>query len=244
MRVLVVITRVHDNPEDGPDTEFGRCLENWRRLTKQETLTNGKLSAILMSLGIDQTIIVVKGSIYCDDDSINSRIRDAVVNIINTNAIPIDEIGVIYHGVDSPANAFRNTYGAKLVFTDYCGTGGLPSSPERKRYLDIESATNQVQLARAFDDAWSFFGSARGIEAKLALLHTCLTPQGRTNSKSEYENVLRFIPNEKREIYKQLYDNISTVNQDCFTPAYVEALSRLRDFLLEKDSLIQDNESV
>ena len=90
---------------------------------------------------------------------------------------------------------------------------------------------DNVSYTDALSDLVASFSRDLSLEAKLELLHKCLTPEGKQESKVMWQRVLRFFPVSECEQLQHLYDAIPS-DKDCFSDQYVSTLRSLRDALL------------
>jgi hypothetical protein len=73
------------------------------------------------------------------------------------------------------------------------------------------------------------------IEAKLELLHSCLTPDGISVAKKAYDNLILLLKNNIDNSISNAYDEMTQVmknDQNCFGDDYIKKLENLRECLL------------
>lgn len=94
-------------------------------------------------------------------------------------------------------------------------------------------AQDQTGFCNAFDSLWDRFAGERGLEAKLELLHLCLTPAGAGKLASEIDNPYPEVRTDEWDKVKGIAEQLQ--KKKPFQKDYVTALTDLRTKLLEKE---------
>lgn len=136
---------------------------------------------------------------------------------------------IIYSGdPPTPINIDQEKKMIKLVSWEIiqANFGSFVKSVEQKR---ASNPSYEITIG----DIYVLIGYDPLLEAKLELLHMCLTPEGKKKSKSQWDKVLTYYPEDGHAQMKKLYDSIPEAG-DCFAENYIMALEKLRNAILSE----------
>ena len=177
-------------------------------------------------------------------------LQEALPNVDLTNS---DKIGIIYHGgadnrniqtlkAINPHIAFIKKYSAKN--NTLCNHTGdhFTITGDRSKPLDAfrDAFINKKdQSSEKFQALWNYFEWDELLEARLELLHHCLTPEERDNIV--WQDKIFTLKIDGKEATKEIgskgkneFKDLQKVTNDPSGTKYVEALTALRNTLLEE----------
>ena len=173
------------------------------------------------------------------------------INKNNFNAKVSLEIGIVGHGeVPNITNQF-DELGNNIVFrkvyhssTNELWKGAEYPATKCEGSLPLDKLRDAVCICKdsnydkAFEEVWNFFLGDKELEAKLELLHQCLTCEGFKDSQIIFENLKSLLNgnNEKTKIetaFTEFKEGINNSKMDCFSDSYIYELEKLRKSLLE-----------
>jgi len=243
MRILIIVTRKY------VEKEFSEFRDYW----------GGKNNTPIVKTDGDHKLMIVNGEEFRDDnymdDGFGNNLFNKVKDILDQQKTNNPEIGVIAHGGDVPNVNYLQTNGYNIAFNKPYSTltpglcqedfraplceGTLPLDRLRDCIADNCHKSNE-EFNNAFDAVWNFFFGDPLLEAKLELLHACLTPEGRdrvtwsdsgeiTITREGQEPFKGRIPDNKGKVE---FEALKAKTDGPFGMEYMDTLAALRDALL------------
>ena len=199
---------------------------------------------------------------YYNRDDFWEKLKIKLIESINEkklNTSAIKEIGVVAHAGEAPdiTNQFKEL-GNNIIFKKVYHSstnelwkgagspaticeGSLPFDKLRDAVCYCENSN----FDKAFDEVWNFFLGDPALEAKLELLHQCLTPNGISEAKNTYNDLIKLLKEDEKKNIQLAFEKMKKIMEikdvkclededvNGFPRGYVGTLETLRKSLLE-----------
>lgn len=239
-KTLIIVTRKNDEF----DSYWNGNITNY---FEQTTIPK----PVEISVNQNGNRVVIICPLFTNVDNNAVTFGERIKTVLSQSNIVLTEqsVGIIVHGSDTfnidnaelPELAFRKRYsssdkalGAKFCQSQNDNFISLGSQPDPPRTGVLDAFRDAYifetkNLEEAFNNLWNFFLGDPVLEAKLNLLHLCLTPDG----LKEAETLLQddWNAEDKFEVLTEVKDK-SGNTPDAFDDNYIKALTALRDALL------------
>lgn len=215
---LFLVTRMNAAKEDENRNEF---LFMWKQPTSE---------ASILFESNDRRIGVFHGH----SGAFLNRVPDLVTSIRGNFNEPGPEIliGILIHDDYKEWETLGSELsGLRIEFIDYLSEH-WSSYP---LYENLAGAALQNNFDGAFDSIWELFAGDPALEAKLEILHVCLTPNGAEQMINDAELYDGIIGQQLCEQTKHSAERLSSLVKP-FDKTYLNELAELRTDLLDQET--------
>lgn len=239
--LLVVITRIHAKSGDTGMNQPDEFVAYWG---------GNKEDKFLEFSSDSHKIIVINGPLFyngannepewsnAEPDRRASIFYEKIKNLFPKQK----EFGVIIHQNIPVDKVIIEQMTNQIIFCKKYGKAITSNVYDKITNLAKSCSNGKIEKVKLLEEIWKFFLGDTELEAKLELLHACLTPEGAKkvtwNDNGEItitrEDGTEFKCNIPGSEGKNKFDELKNKNDGPFGQEYIKALSALRDALLKE----------